>query len=158
MIGDDGTQYGIVSRTEALRIAEDAGLDLVEVSPDSNPPVVKVVNWGKYNYQKTKQLQKNKRQTKNLEVKQMRVGLKISEHDLGVKMAKVEQFLKAGHKVKIAVVYRGRELAHKDIGYKLADKVIAHFGETVAVDQNPQFAGRQLTFMIRNTNAKVKNP
>ena len=136
-------------------MAQDAGLDLIEVSPEANPPVVKIVDWGKYNYQRTKQLQKSKRQSKQLEVKQMRVGLKISEHDLGVKLSKVEQFLTTGHKVKIAVIYRGRELAHKEIGYKLADKVIAQLGESIAVDQPPQFAGKQLTFMVRST-APVK--
>lgn len=79
----------------------------------------------------------------------MRFGLKISEHDLGVKMAKVKAFLDAGHKVKLAIVYRGRELAHRDLGFKLADKVIADFAGTVVVDQPPQFAGKQLTFVVR---------
>lgn len=89
----------------------------------------------------------------------MRFGLKISEHDLGVKLKKVTDFLEAGHKVKITVFYRGRELAHKDLGFKLAEKVIASFGDTIAVDQQPQLAGKQLSFVIRSTNhAKAKNP
>jgi len=131
-------------------------LDLVEISPDAKPPVAKIVDWGKFNYQRTKQLQKNKRNAKALEVKQMRFGLKISEHDLGVKLRKVESFLDAGHKVKIAVFYRGRELAHKDLGFKLADKVINDFGDAIVVEQQPQFAGRQLNFVIRSSNAKAK--
>jgi translation initiation factor IF-3 len=141
-----------------LRLAEEQGLDLVEISPDANPPVTKIVDWGKYNYQRTKQLQKNKRNTKTLEMKQMRLGLKISDHDLGVKMRKVTDFLEVGHKVKITIFYRGRELAHKDLGFKLAEKVIADFGESVAVDQPPQFAGKQLNFVIRSDHAKAKNP
>ena len=156
MIDEDGKQLGILSRAEALRIAADQELDLVEISPDANPPVVKIVDWGKYNYQRTKQLQKNKRSAKALEVKQMRFGLKISEHDLGVKLRKVTDFLEAGHKVKITIFYRGRELAHKELGFKLADKVIADFGETIAVDQAPQFAGKQLNFVIRSNHAKAK--
>jgi len=140
-----------------LKIAEDQGLDLVEISPDANPPVAKVVDWGKYNYQRTKQLQKNKRTAKAFEVKQMRFGLKISEHDLGVKLKKVTDFLEAGHKVKITIFYRGRELAHKDIGFKLADKVINDFGDAIVVDQTPQFAGKQLNFVIRSSHAKAKN-
>jgi translation initiation factor IF-3 len=82
-------------------------------------------------------------------MKQMRVGLKISDHDLGVKLRKVTEFLEAGHKVKIAVVYRGRELAHRDLGFKLADRVVTELGEGIAVDQEPIFAGRQLSFVIR---------
>ncbi len=138
-------------------MAEEQELDLVEISPDANPPVAKIIDWGKYNYQRTKQMQKNKRNAKTLEVKQMRFGLKISEHDLGVKMRKVVDFLEAGHKVKITIFYRGRELAHKELGFKLAEKVIADFGDTIVVDQTPQFAGKQLNFVIRSSHAKAKN-
>lgn len=128
----------------------------MEISPEANPPVAKIVDWGKYNYQRTKQMQKNKRNAKALEVKQMRFGLKISEHDLGVKLKKVIDFLENGHKVKITVFYRGRELAHKELGFKLAEKVINDFGDTIVVDQAPQFAGRQLNFVIRSSHAKTK--
>ncbi len=148
-----------MSRGEALRAAESAGLDLVEISPEANPPVAKIVDWGKYNYQRTKQLQKNRRNAKTLEVKQMRFGLKISDHDLGVKLRKITDFLQEGHKVKIAIVYRGRENAHRDIGFKLADRVIESFEETIAVDQPPQLNGKQLIFVIRSTNnAQAQNP
>jgi translation initiation factor IF-3 len=158
VIGDDGRQLGILSKTEALAAAAEAGMDLVEVSPDASPPVAKIVDWGKYNYQRTKQLQKSRSKAKPLDVKQMRFGLKISEHDLSVKLRKVEEFLEAGHKVKITVIYRGRELAHKELGFQLADKVIDILGDSIHVDQQPQFAGRQLNFVVRSTNhAKVKN-
>lgn len=132
-------------------------MDLVEVSPEADPPVAKIVDWGKYNYQRTKQLQKSRKNAKPLDLKQMRVGLKISQHDLEVKLRKVSSFLEAGHKVKIAVIYRGRELAHKELGFKLAERIIDFLGEAVSVDQQPQFAGRQLTFVVRSTNAKAKN-
>jgi translation initiation factor IF-3 len=149
---------GVLSRAEALDAAREAGLDLIEISPNADPPVAKIVDWGKYNYQKTKQAQQNKKSAKTLDVKQMRFGLKISEHDLGVKTRKVTEFLEAGHKVKITVFYRGRELAHKDLGFKLAEKVIESFGDTIAVDQQPQLAGKQLNFVIRSTNhAKAKD-
>jgi translation initiation factor IF-3 len=89
----------------------------------------------------------------------MRVGLKIGEHDLEVKLNKVRQFLEAGHKVKITVIYRGRELAHKELGFKLAEKITELLGDDIAVDQPPQFAGRQLNFVVRSTQrAKAKNP
>ena len=130
---------------------------MVEISPNADPPVAKIVDWGKYNYQRTKQLQKNKKNAKSLEVKQMRFGLKISDHDLGVKLRKVTDFLETGHKVKITIFYRGRENAHKDLGFKLAEKVIEGFGEKIIVDQQPQLAGKQLNFVIRsNTHAKAK--
>ena len=132
-------------------MAQEYGLDLVEISPAANPPVAKIVDWGKFNYQKTKQLQKNKRNVKNPDVKQMRFGLKIGDHDLGVKVRKITEFLDAGHKVKITVFYRGRELAQKELGFKLAQRVIESFGETIAVDQQPQLAGKQLNFVIRGT-------
>jgi translation initiation factor IF-3 len=87
----------------------------------------------------------------------MRFGLKISEHDLGVKMKKVTGFLENGHKVKLTIFYRGRELAHKELGFKLADKVISDFGDAIVVDQTPQFAGKQLNFVIRSSHAKAKD-
>lgn len=151
VIDDAGKQLGILSKTEALGLAAEQGLDLVEISPDANPPVAKIVDWGKFNYQRTKQQQKNKKAAKALEMKQIRFGLKIGEHDLAIKMSKVTKFLEAGHKVKLTVFYRGRELAHKEIGFKLADKVINDFGDTIVVDQAPQFAGRQLNFVVRSS-------
>lgn len=135
----------------------------MEISPDANPPVVKVVDWGKYNYQRTKQQQQNKKAAKTLEMKQMRFGLKIGDHDLDIKMDKVRKFLEAGHKVKITIFYRGRELAHREIGFKLAERVINEvFGDTIIVDQAPQFAGKQLNFVVRsnprsNNHAKTEN-
>lgn len=157
MIDEDGNQLGILSRGEALQAAADRDLDLVEISPDAKPPVAKIIDWGKYNYQRTKQMQRNKRNTKTFDLKQMRFGLKIGEHDLGIKLRKVTDFLEEGHKVKITIFYRGRELAHKELGFKLAEKVISDLGETIVVDQKPEFAGKQLNFVIRSTNAKAKN-
>jgi translation initiation factor IF-3 len=157
VIDSEGNQLGIMSKQEALQASRDQGLDLVEISPDAKPPVAKIIDWGKYNYQRTKQQRKNKQASKTLDMKQMRFGLKISEHDLGVKLNKVKTFLEAGHKVKITIFYRGRELAHKDLGFKLAEKVIADLGDTIIVDQQPQLAGKQLNFVIRSNNAKAKN-
>lgn len=159
VIDENGNQIGVLSKSEALQMAYDQDLDLVEISPDANPPVAKIVDWGKYNYQRTKQLQKNKKSSKTLEMKQMRFGLKISDHDLGVKLNKITDFLENGHKVKLVVFYRGREMAHKDLGFQLANKVIEILGDKIVVDQDPQLSGKQLTFVIRsNPSAKTKNP
>lgn len=87
----------------------------------------------------------------------MRFGLKIGEHDLQVKLNKVNKFLEAGHKVKLTIFFRGREMAHKDLGFKLADKIIEDYGEAIVVDQAPQLTGKQLTFVIRSNHAKAKN-
>jgi translation initiation factor IF-3 len=149
VIGDDGRQLGVLSRVEALRAAEEAGLDLIEVSPNADPPVARIVDWGKYNYQRTKQAQKNRQKAKSLDLKQMRVGLKIGDHDLEVKLRKVSEFLEAGHKVRITVIYRGRELAHRELGYQLAERIQGLLGEAVVRDQEPQFAGRMLSFVVR---------
>ncbi|HEU5004952.1 MAG TPA: translation initiation factor IF-3 [Candidatus Saccharimonadales bacterium] len=157
VIGEDGRQLGVLNRNEALLAADQAGLDLVEVSPEADPPVARIIDWGKYNYQRTKQLQKSRKNARAVEMKQMRVGLKIGDNDLAVKLRKVSGFLEAGHKVKIAVIYRGRELAHKDLGFKLADRIVSELGEDISVDQEPQFAGRQLSFVVRSKNAKAKN-
>jgi translation initiation factor IF-3 len=158
VIDEDGKQLGVLSRAEALRMAQEQELDLVEISADAKPPVAKIVDWGKFNYQRTKQQQKNKRNAKTLDIKQMRLGLKIGEHDLLTKLGKVEKFLAAGHKVKITVFFRGRELAHKDIGFKLADDIISRLqkdGDAIHVDQQPQLAGKQLSFVVRgNPSAK----
>lgn len=147
-----------MSRVEALRTAKDAELDLVEVSPNASPPVAKIIDWGKYNYQRTKQLQKNKKHSKVADVKQIRLSLKIGSHDIDVKLKKVYAFLNDGHKVKFIVFYRGRELAHKDIGFKLAERIIEILGDEIIVDQPPQFSGKQLFFTVRSNNAKAKNP
>lgn len=130
----------------------------MEVSSTTNPPVARIVDWGKYNYQRTKQLQKSRRKAKSLDVKQIRMGLKIGEHDLDIKLRKGIKFLEAGHKVKITLVYRGRELAHRDVGFDLAKRIIEKLTDVANVDQQPQFAGRQLSFVVRKNNAKAKDP
>lgn len=126
----------------------------MEISPSADPPVCKIVDWGKYNYQRTKQLQKNRKTTKTLDMKQIRFGLRIGAHDLQIKLDRARKFLAAGHKVKITLVYRGREQAHKEIGFQIAEQVIKDFGDTIVVDQAPQLAGRQLNFVIRNSGKK----
>jgi translation initiation factor IF-3 len=152
VIDENGDQLGVLSKEEALKLAQQHELDLVEISPNANPPVAKIIDWGKYSYQKTKQLQKNKRNAKSLEMKQIRFGLKISDHDLNVKLKKATEFLETGHKVKFTIFYRGRELAHKDLGFKLAEKVINGYEGVGVADQPPQLAGKQLNFVIRSSN------
>lgn len=150
MIGTDGEQLGIMTRTEALKVAEEAGVDLVEISPNADPPVAKVVDWGKFQYQKMKEQQKNRRSNKASELKQMRFGLKIGTNDLEIKLRKIREFLSEGHKVKILIFFRGREMAHKELGYVLIDKVMSHLEEDAILEQKPLMAGRNLSIVIRS--------
>ncbi len=154
VIDDDGKQLGILDRQEALALAQERELDLVEISPNADPPVCKIVDWGKYNYQRTKQQQKSRKSTKTVEMKQIRLGLKISPHDLSIKMNHAAKFLEAGHKVKVTLLYRGREQAHREIGFQLAQRIIDDFGDTIIVDQQPQLAGKQLNFVFRSSGKK----
>ena len=139
-----------MSLRDALQSAEDAGLDLVEISPNANPPVAKIIDWGKFQYQKMKDQQRNKRAAKASDLKQMRFGLKIGSGDLEVKLRKIKTFLANGHKVRIQVVYKGREMAHKEIGYELIEKITTLLEEVAIVEQKPQMAGRNLSVVIRS--------
>ena len=135
---------------DALDAAREAELDLVEISPDANPPVAKIIDWGKYQYQKMKDQQRSRRATKAVDLKQMRFGLKIGAGDLDVKLRKVRKFLADGHKVRLQVVYKGREMAHKEIGFELIDKITGQLEEEAVVEQKPQMAGRNLSVVIRS--------
>lgn len=150
MIGADGKQLGVMSLREALDIAQKAGVDLVEISPKANPPVAKIVDWGKYQYQKMKEQQKARRNNKANELKQMRFGLKIGSNDLEVKLRKIRAFLSDGHKVKILIFFRGREIAHKNLGYDLIDKMMEQLKDEATLEQKPTMAGRNLSIVIRS--------
>lgn len=158
VIGPDGNQIGILSRSEALLEAERAGLDLVEISPQAHPPVARIVDWGKYLYQKTKEQQRSRRHAKAVEIKQMRLGLKIGAHDLEIKLRKIREFLEQGHKVKIMAFFRGREMAHQELGYQLLDKIVEKLQDVAVVEQRPIMAGKNLGIVVRSTvNAKAQN-
>ncbi|MEO8863241.1 MAG: translation initiation factor IF-3 [Candidatus Saccharimonadales bacterium] len=150
VIGASGEQLGIMSRQDALKVAEEAGVDLVEISPNADPPVVKVVDWGKYQYQKVKEQQKNRRSNKAVELKQMRFGMKIGANDLEIKLRKIRSFLSEGHKVKILIFFRGREMAHRELGYDLITKVMTLLEEDAILEQKPVMAGRNLSIVIRS--------
>lgn len=137
-------------RTEALRAAGEAGVDLVEISPKADPPVAKIVDWGKFQYQRMKEQQKNRRSNKATELKQMRFGLKIGTNDLEIKLRKIRSFLADGHKVKILIFFRGREMAHRELGYELIDRVMAQLEEEAILEQKPVMAGRNLSIVIRS--------
>lgn len=139
-----------MSRGDALAAAEAAGLDLVEISPAASPPVAKIIDWGKYQYQKMKELQRNRKNAKSSELKQMRLGLKIGQNDLDIKLKKIRSFLANGDKVKILIFFRGREMAHQELGHELMQRIITNLEEDSVVEQKPQMAGRNLSIVVRS--------
>ena len=140
-----------MSSRAAQSLAREAGVDLVEISPNANPPVVKIIDWGKYQYQKMKEEAKNRKKAreKQSELKQMKIGLKISDNDLNIKVRKIKGFLEDGDHVKIMIVFRGREMAHKDLGNELLNKVLALLTDDAIVEGKPQWNGRNLSVGIR---------
>jgi len=138
-----------MSRQDALKAAEEAGLDLVEISPNADPPVAKIVDWGKFQYQKMKEAQKNRRSNKQSELKQMRFGLKIGQGDLDIKLRKVREFLAEGHKVRIQVFFRGREMAHKELGFDMVKRIGTLLEEEAVFEHQPTMAGRNISVVVR---------
>ena len=139
-----------MSKREALDAASAAGLDLVEISPAASPPVAKIIDWGKYQYQKMKELQRNKKNAKQSELKQMRLGLKIGQHDLDIKLKKIRSFLTDGDKVRIQIFFRGREMAHQELGMVLMNRIIELLEDDAVMEQKPQMAGRNLSITVRS--------
>ena len=133
-------------------------MDLVEISPTATPPVAKIVDWGKYQYQKMKEQQRNKKNARSSEIKQMRLGLKIGQNDLNIKLRKIRKFLLDGDKVKIQIIFRGREMAHPEVGQELLGRILDQLSDVAIADNKPVMAGRNLNVIIRsNPNAKAKD-
>jgi translation initiation factor IF-3 len=122
----------------------------VEISAGAHPPVVKIIDWGKFQYQKMKELSKAKKKAKSSELKQIRLGLKIGENDLNIKIRKVREFLEDGDRVKIMIVFRGREMAHKELGTELMTKILELMSEFAILDGSSQMSGRNLTFSVKS--------
>ena len=140
-----------MSSKEAQILANKQGVDLVEIAANANPPVVKLIDWGKFQYQKMKEEAKNRKKAreKQAELKQMKIGLKISDNDLNIKVRKMRGFLDDGDRVKILIIFRGREMAHKEIGQILLKKVVDLLGDDIVVEGEPQMNGRNLSVQVR---------
>jgi len=138
-----------MSSRQAQQLADAAGEDLIEITANANPPVVKIINWGKYQYQQTKEASSAKKKANSSELKQIRLGVRISDNDLNIKLRKVKEFLDDGDRVKITIVFKGREMAHTEIGFTLANKIVKLTSEYSILDQQPQMAGRNLSFGLR---------
>ncbi len=148
VIDPEGNQLGIISLEEALAKASDFGLDLVEVSPKTDPPVCKIMDYGKYKYLQSKKVHEAKKKQAGGHLKEVKMRPKTEEHDLQVKLRNVERFLKDGYKTKISIVFRGRELAHKDLGDRMMERIIEETKEWGIAEHPPKFEGRNMMVIL----------
>ncbi len=148
LVGALGEQVGVVKIEDALRMAQEADLDLVEVSPQSSPPVAKLMDFGKFKYEAAQKIREARKNQVNTVLKTVRFGLKIDGHDYGTKKAQIEKFLKAGDKVKVMVVFRGREQSRPEMGIKLLQKLAEEVAEFGAVESTPSIDGRNMVMVI----------
>jgi translation initiation factor IF-3 len=148
LVGADGEMIGVVSLREGLTMAEEAGLDLVEVSPNADPPVCKILDYGKYKYEAQKKKNEARKKQKVIEVKEIKLRPGIDDNDYNVKMRNMRKFLEEGDKVKVTLRFRGRELAHQDLGVKVLDRVKVDLDDLGKVEQYPKMEGRQMVMVI----------
>lgn len=148
VIADDGEQLGLMPIEKALTTAEERGTDLVEVSPKANPPVCKLMDYGKYLYKLKKQDQQQKKKSKKTEVKGIRIGLSTGEHDLEVKRKQAKKFLENRNLVKVVIIFKGRELAHKALGKEKMQEFADSLSEYADVDSPPKHSGYQTVMML----------
>ena len=153
LIDDEGEQKGIVPTAEALKMAKERELDLVEVAPTANPPVCKILDYGKYRFEQEKKLRDSKKNQKLLKLKEIRMQPKIGAGDLDFKSKHVQEFLAEGKKVKVTVRFRGRELAHTELGLDVLNEVLKRLGDDYVVEKQPSMEGRFMS-MVLNPKAK----
>ncbi len=150
---------GIVSLGQALDAAESKGYDLAEISPNADPPVAKLIDWGKYQYEKEKQAAKSRKKQKNIELKQVRIGLKTDKHDVEVKQRATAKFLENGNKVRINLRFKGREITHPNLGRDILNNFYTTLEEMAIKEQEPTLSGRELSMILaRRKNAKTEDP
>ena len=155
-MGADGEQIGVVSTQDALRQARDLDLDLVEVAPQADPPVCRIMDYGKYKYERDIRQKEARKKQSRVEVKEIKFRPKIDRHDYATKKGHVERFLKAGAKVKITIMFRGREMAHTDLGRKILDQLITELGDTIVVESMPKQEGRNMIMVIAPTKKQIE--
>ena len=148
VIDDQGENHGVISIDDALEIADEAGLDLVEVSPQVEPPVCKVLDYGKYKYEQQKKANEARKKQKIIEVKEIKMRPGIEEHDYQVKMRNVRKFLDHGDKVKMTIRFRGREMAHQDLGLRVLNRVQEELEDSIKIEQMPTTEGRLMVMVI----------
>ncbi len=148
LIGPEGENLGVLETRDALDRAGEHGLDLVEVSPNVSPPVCRILDYGRYKYEEQKKRAEARKKQKTIELKEIKMRPNIDDHDYGVKMKAINKFLDEGDKVKVTLRFRGREMAHQDLGKRLLGKVQEDLGEKAKVEAHPKLEGRQMIMVI----------
>lgn len=148
VITDEGEQLGILSRNEALNIAREAGLDLVEVAPNAEPPVCRIMDYGKYRYEEQKKKQEAKKRQVVVQIKEIKLRPKTDEHDYQTKLAHIRRFLEGGDRCKVTIFFRGREIVHRDRGQAMLDRVVEATKDIAKVEQEARSEGRTLFMML----------
>lgn len=157
MIDEEGKQLGVMPPYEALKLARERGLDLVEVSASASPPVCRIINYGKYLYQLSKRQHEARKHQRSSGLKEVKFSPRTGEHDIEVKRNQMLRFLQEGSKVKATVEFRGREMAHRDLGWKLLDRLIKDIGEAGQVEIRPKQEGRNLSTILSPKKAGKKS-
>jgi len=148
VIDPDGKQVGVLPVKEAIRIAEERGLDLVEVAPNSQPPVCRVMNYGKYKYQQSKRTQEARKHQTVIHIKEVKVRPRTEEHDFQFKLRHVKRFLDEGNKVKISILFRGREIAHPEYGKEMLNRFSEGVKDVMVIEQSPRLEGRNMVMIL----------
>jgi translation initiation factor IF-3 len=156
LIDEKGAQKGVMPTLQALEIAREIGLDLVEVSPDANPPVCKILDYGKYRFEQEKKNRESKKKQKQKKLKEIRMQPKIEKHDLSFKVRHIRDFLEDGNKVKVTVRFRGREMAHTELGRDVLDKILALLDNSYNLDVPPKMEGRFMSMLLSPTSKTKK--
>jgi translation initiation factor IF-3 len=157
LIGEDNEQLGIVSVRQALSLAEEAGVDLVEIAPLAAPPVCRIMDFGKFKYQEAKRAHEAKLKQKQIQVKEVKFRPGTDDNDYQIKLRNLVKFLQEGDKAKITLRFRGREMAHQEFGMRMLERIKADLEEVGQVEQFPKMEGRQLIMVIAPTKKQVKH-
>ncbi len=148
MVSDAGEQLGIMPTVEALTRARERELDLVEVAPDAQPPVCRIMDFGKYKYTQSRRLKEARKKQTTIQVKEVKMGPKTEKHDFEFKVKHVRRFLEEGHKAKVTVRFKGREMAHTELGWKMLQKMVEAVQDIASVENNPRMEGRMLHIVL----------
>ena len=157
VIDSEGQQLGVLPISQALQKAREEGVDLIEIAPKANPPVAKIIELGKFRYQEEKKLRESQKKTKAAELKEIRFSPFIAEGDYQTRLNRVKEFLVDGDKVKLVVVFKGRQLGSKQFGYSLFKKILGELGDSIVVDMEPKFIGRHLAMIVSPLKKRIAN-
>ena len=148
LIGVDGEQLGVMHPKDALKIAQERDLDLVEIAPNGKPAVCRIMDYGKYKYEQSKRERENKKNQKVITIKEVKLRPNIEDHDFYVKLKSAQRFLSDGNKVKVTIMFRGREMTHPELGSNVLERVIKELGDKIICEKSPKLEGRNMTMVI----------